>query len=395
MKFLLIPFSWVSLELIKAHAFTGFPWALAGYSLYKVLPLVQIADLTGVYGVSFLVVLWGEFLFEIYFLMKKEISLFRLIPSFLFTCLFTLFSYIYGIERISTIKEVVEKTEKKKVSLIQGNLEQDIKWSPEYTDFTMKVYLSLSQSAIENGAEIIVWPETAVPFFYQHDRRYKHKMKSLVLNSSITLIFGSPAYAREKGEISYRNRIYLIDPDGEEFYYDKLHLVPFGEYIPLKRIFKFAKRFVSAMGDMDAGKEIRLLPYGEHLIGGYICYEAIFPELVRNFKKNGAEIFINITNDAWFGKTSAPYQHISMAAFRSIENRVWTMRCANTGVSALISPYGEIKNPTPIFRRVYTSGEVNFLRIQTFYSRHGDIFPSICLLITSLFLILNLFKKVS
>ncbi len=393
LKFFLIPVSWVFLEFLKARVFTGFPWALIGYSLYKVLPLIQISDITGVYGVSFLVILAGEFLHEIHFaIMKKPISS-GIIFSFLFTFIFTALSYLYGTQRISEIKEVINNSEKKRISLIQGNFEQDIKWSPEYTELTMSVYLSLYRESVENGAEMIVWPETAVPFFYQHDRRYKDLMRNLVINSSTALIFGSPAYTRHKKGISYHNRIYLINRDGKEFYYDKLHLVPFGEYIPLKKIFKFAKRFVSAMGDMDPGREIKLLPYDGHLIGGYICYEAIFPELVRLFKKMGAEIFVNITNDAWFGKTSAPYQHISMAAFRSVENRVWTARCANTGVSALITPYGEIKNPTPIFKRTAISGEVNFLNIPTFYSRNGDVFAWLCVFLTLFFLTLNLIQR--
>jgi len=387
-EFILIPLSWVSLEYLKGHVFTGFPWSLAGYSLYKILPMVQIADITGVYGVSFLILLWAQFLYEICAFLKHK-AIFRIIPSFLITFALTIFSYIYGVQRISFMKELIKNSEKKRVSLIQGNFEQDIKWSPEYTDLTMNVYISLSEEAIKNGAEIIVWPETAVPFFYQNDRRYKDRMKDLVLNSSSALIFGSPAYSREKGEILYHNRIYLINKDGEEFYYDKLHLVPFGEYIPLKKVFKFAKRFVSAMGDMDPGKGIKLLPYQGHLIGGYICYEAIFPELVRLFKKMGAQLFVNITNDAWFGRTSAPYQHISMASFRSIENRVWTMRCANTGVSALITPYGEIKNPTPIFKRTVVSGEVSFSNVKTFYSASGDVFAWCCLGITLIFLILT------
>ena len=387
-KFLLIPLSWTSLEYLKGHVFTGFPWALAGYSLYEILPLVQIADITGVYGVSFLVLLWAELIYEIYTLLKHK-TIFPIIPSFLLTSVVTLFCWIYGIQRISFMKNHFKDVEKKKVSLVQGNFEQDIKWSPEYTDLTMNVYISLSEEAIKKGAEIIVWPETAVPFFYQHDRRYKDRMKNTVLNSSSVLIFGSPAYSREKGQILYHNRIYLINGKGEEFYYDKLHLVPFGEYIPLKKIFKFAKRFVSAMGDMEPGKEIRLLPYQGHLIGGYICYEAIFPELVRLFKKKGAELFVNITNDAWFGRTSAPYQHISMAAFRSIENRVWTMRCANTGVSALITPYGEIKNPTPIFKRAVVFGEVSFSNVKSFYTTYGDVFAWCCLIITLFFLILT------
>ena len=388
-KFLLIPLSWVSLEYLKGHVFTGFPWALAGYSVYKIIPVVQIADITGVYGVSFLLILWGEFIYEIYAFLKSRKFIIPVISSLLLTSIFTLFSYVYGVQRISFIKNLMNNSEKMKVSLIQGNFEQDIKWSPEYTDLTMNVYISLSEEAIKKGAEIIVWPETAVPFFYQNDRRYKDRMRNLVLNSSSALIFGSPAYSREKREILYHNRIYLINQDGEEFYYDKLHLVPFGEYIPLKKIFKFAKRYVSAMGDMDPGKEIKLLPYKGHLIGGYICYEAIFPELVRLFKKMGAELFVNITNDAWFGKTSAPYQHISMAAFRSIENRVWTMRCANTGVSALITPYGEIKSPTPIFKRTEVFGEVNFSNVKTFYSTYGDVFACFSLIITIFFLILT------
>lgn len=389
----ILPSIWVGLEYLRGHAFTGFPWCLCGYSLYKLLPLIQITDITGIYGVSFLVFYWGVLLFESWRMAVERKNFFSFILLSVLTIFLTSGTIIYGVERLGFIRKKMGEAEKIKVGLVQGNFEQDVKWSPEYVDITMNVYLSLSRASRFEGAELIVWPETAVPFFYQHNRIYRNEMLNFVKDSGATLIFGSPAYTRYRGQTLYHNRIYLLNPSGEEFYYDKLHLVPFGEYIPLKKIFKFAKRFVSAMGDMDPGKELKLLPFRGHFIGGYICYEAIFPELVRLFKKKGAELFVNITNDAWFGRTSAPYQHISMAALRSVENRVWTVRVANTGVSAIITPEGKIENPTPIFERKISSGKAGFMKINTFYSLHGDIFAWLNLFLALLFLLAGVLRK--
>lgn len=358
---------WVFLELIKGRAFSGFPWELTGYAFYKLKTLIQISDITGIYGLSFMGVLSGLALYDI--INWKEKRKFASVPLFISSLSIMLF---YGNMKLKEFAN--PKGEKVKVALIQGNFEQDIKWNPFYRKKTMDTYFSLSEKAIKEGVELIIWPETAVPFFYQSNLIYRKRMKEFVKKHGITLIFGSPAYSRIEKKTHFYNRIFLINSKGEEFFYDKIHLVPFGEYVPVSYIFGFAERFFRAVGNMTSGKEFKLLKYKSHLIGGYICYEAIFPELVRIFRKKDAELLVNITNDAWFGKTSAPYQHLSMAILRSVENRAYTVRVANTGISAVITPSGEVLNPTQIFTRTYLVEDVKFTKYQTFYSKYGDVF---------------------
>ncbi len=380
---LFTPCLWVSLEWIRSVFMTGFPWASLGYSQYLFHPLIQIADITGMYGVSFLVVMGNAVIAEV--LISKWGTEPRRLPvlEISVTLILLAVSLGYGFWRIQAVEEKMSMcTTPLQVGLIQGNIRQDEKWTGEYQQKTIDIYQELSRQAASGGAEIIVWPETAAPFFFEleRDKKYADQIRDLAGELELPFCFGSLAYeVAEHGRFDFLNRAYLLSPEGSLLgKYDKIHLVPFGEYVPYQFVFGFVHKMVQAAGNFYPGENFSLLTFprnGEEVkIGSLICYELIFPDLSRKFIKKGANLLVTITNDAWFGRTSAPYQHFSMGVFRSIENRVWLVRAANTGISGVIDPLGRIRSTTEIFTRKFLVESVCPGSFKTFYTFYGDVF---------------------
>lgn len=371
---------WVSLEYARANILTGFPWCLVGYSQESYLSLIQIADVTGVYGISFLVLMANLSLTG--FLARGEGTgiLVQSMEASL-TAILIFSAMAYGHERLSFFQSSTGTSRVMKVALIQGNIDQSVKWEKSYQLSTIEKYISLSDRAMANKPELIVWPETAVPFFLQDESELSQKVISAVRIGGAFLVTGSPAYRRSEKGLSYLNRAYLVKPEqGLSDYYDKVHLVPFGEYVPLKSVLSFVNRLVPAAGDFESGASLSLLDLKGLKAGTIICFEAIFPDISRKLTNNGAEILINLTNDAWFGKTSAPFQHAAMARFRAIENRVPLLRAANTGFSMIVGPTGGIIAGGNIFTEEIIEGEVAIGSYgRSFYTRFGDIFIFILL----------------
>ena len=364
---------WVVLEFVRANVLTGFPWCLAGYSQYRNLPVIQIADLAGVYGISFLIILANAVLYRLLF--KRPLRAVRL--ELAVTLLLAALTLAYGYHRLS---ETPDQVGSLKVTIVQGNIDQSIKWKPSYQAETIEIYRSLTLSSKRFGPDLVIWPETAAPIFFQDGGDPALKILETIRQSGAYFIFGSPAYGRDGDFVHYYNRAYLVSPLGEVIdAYDKVHLVPFGEYVPLKRFLPFVRRLVVSAGDFKPGEKISPLPLPEAGAGILICYESIFPELARTMTRNGAALLVNLTNDAWFGMTSAPYQHFSMAVFRAVENRRPLVRAANTGFSAFINARGEISQTTELFSEAVLSQEPALQRPRlTVYARYGDFFP-LCL----------------
>lgn len=375
------PFIWVSLELLLTHLLTGFPWGLLGYSQYLNLPVIQIADITGVYGISFVIVVVNAGIYRAFERYMDGLS-FRHGRS-VWVAVFVLLSAIgYGYWRLDNQMDTMSL----RVGIAQGNINQDQKWDPEYQRETMDAYLALTRKVSEGGVDLIVWPETAVPFYFQIDETYRPDILKAANEGKSHILFGSPAYEREGKEIRYYNSAFMVTPDMTTAgRYDKMHLVPFGEYVPLKRLLFFVDKLTEGIGDFSTGDSIKVLKMGKSEIGTLICYEGIFPNLSRKSVKEGANLFVNITNDAWFGRTSAPYQHLSMYSLRAVENRVPVVRAANTGVSALIDNKGRIVSMTGMFERGYLKGVIEICNnslCRTFYTRFGDLFAYLCAITT-------------
>lgn len=389
------PGLWVTLELIRTHFLSGLPWMLLGYSQYQWLPVIQIADITSVYGVSFLIVLVNVALAD---LLLWAWHRFRLQPPTRFpwrapaaAVIVFMASLAYG-QAALTHAPSPDTVPSLTVGLIQPNIDQAHKWDQAYRRETLDRYAALTTIAAKN-ADLVLWPEAATPFFFEEEPLYRAEVAVLAHRHGVPLLFGSPALRRyPNGRPYLLNSAYLLSSNGKiAGRYDKRHLVPFGEYIPLhSSVLFFLDKLVEGIGDFEAGTTSTVftpavrpgMPQAK--ISVVICYEVIFPDLVREFVAQGATVMATITNDAWFGDSSAPYQHFAMVVFRAVENRIAFARSANTGISGLIDPSGRIVLATPIFTEQAVSGRLPLRQTQTFYTRYGDVFAYACAIITAL-----------
>jgi apolipoprotein N-acyltransferase len=386
--FIAAPALWTAIELARTYVFSGFPWSLLGYTQYSTLPVVQIADITGVYGVSFLIVMVNAALAD--FVTDK-----KRYPGLVIALAATLCVLGYGSLKLRQ----PEQRTGMRISVVQGNIEQDKKWNPAYQGETMAVYKRLTREALKEQPDLVIWPETSTPFYFSGiaptDQALTADLVAFVKQNRVPLLFGSPTYeVKLNRRIVGRNSAFLLSADGQvEATYHKMHLVPFGEYVPLKSVLFFVERMVQAIGDFQAGDDYAVMrvPYGhsETKLSTVICYEIIFPDLVRRFVDNGAEIITTVTNDAWFGYTSAPYQHFSMAVFRAVENRVPVARAANTGISGFIDAQGHILGSSEIFTEAHLTRTIVPGAEKTFYTRFGDLFSYACVLASLIMLALR------
>ncbi|TYP00032.1 apolipoprotein N-acyltransferase [Geothermobacter ehrlichii] len=373
---LVFPVFWVGCEYLRGWLLTGFPWALLGYSQHPFSLVLQTADLFGVYGVSFLVALVNALLAEIV-LGRKDGHPLPVRSLLAVGCLLAA-ALGYGAWRLDT--PAASPQQGFTVALAQGNIDQAQKWDARFLYETLDIYRRLSRQASRAGAELTVWPESATPFYFQEPGRPRSLVVGAARELGGFLLFGAPAYEREGDRVRFYNSAYLLNAAGEVLgRSDKIHLVPFGEYVPLKWLLPFVDKLVAGIGDFSSGRVMPLKMNGQAL-GVLVCYEAIFPDIARSYVRRGSDLLVNITNDAWFGRSSAPWQHLEMAAFRAVEQRVWLVRAANTGVSALISPTGKVVSHSRLFEPALVVGRVVPGAGPSLYRRIGDVLPFFCLL---------------
>jgi apolipoprotein N-acyltransferase len=401
------PCLWVTLELVRTHLLSGLPWSLLGYSQYRQLDLIQIADHLGVYGVSFLIILANVALAELYLWLMPLFRGFR--PARLPWELVTTSAMLIGLSwAYSTSLIASEGIQRPKttvqVGVVQPNIDQAMKWDQAFREETLRRYDQLTAS-LGYGSDLVIWPEAATPFVYEREPVYQLKLMAMANRAAAPLLFGSPAIRFNADRKPYLlNSAYLLSPDGQLLgRYDKQHLVPFGEYIPLKSsVLFFLDKLVEGIGDFQAGPGPTILSFEQKAshegtaprpvkFGVVICYEVIFPDLVRRMAASGAEFLVTITNDAWFGDSSAPSQHFSMVVFRSVENHLAFARAANTGISGFIDPFGRIIEASPIFTQTALQATIPVRQPYTFYSRHGDVFAYGCMIISVLLCLFGLF----
>lgn len=375
------PATWVALELARTHLLSGFPWLLLGYSQYRVLPLIQIADLAGVYGISFLIVLVNAA--TAVFIEERK----RRMPLLAAIAIAGAVAG-YGLFRIGQ----PDGSGGLRVSVVQGNIEQDRKWDPRYQASVIDAYKRLTLNALEQRPDLVIWPETSLPFYFGSNEppypAHTDDLKRFVRASGTPLLFGSALREVSDNRHILRNSaVFLDEQGGIDDYYTKHRLVPFGEYVPLKNsLLFFVDKLVQAGGDFHSGSEysivgVRSAATGRNIpVSTVICYEIIFPDHVRRFVNDGAAVITTITNDAWFGRTGAPYQHFSMAVLRAVENRVPVARAANTGVSGFIDAKGRILETSDIFTEAVLTRSLAPGTVRTFYTRYGDVFAWLCVL---------------
>lgn len=380
----LLPALWVGLDWLRSVLFTGFPWMDLGYALYKMPVLIQVADLIGHHGVTYLIVFINTLLFLLVSTRpaKRNLPL-LLVPA----CLLTGAVGVYSQLRQSEIDEqqISGETPRMTIGIVQGNIDQSVKWSPSHQTATVQTYESLSNSLMTSRPpSLIVWPETALPF-YPLSGDHMAPLKKLVAGRDLALLTGAPWYEvldRTTKKVKFFNSALLLQPDGE-FHgkYYKTHLVPFGEYVPLKRFLPFLAPLVEAVGDFSVGTIEHPLHWQDARAGVLICFESVFPEFSRQWVKTGANLLINLTNDAWYGKSSAPYHSLAMAVFRAVETRRSLIRSANTGISAFVGPSGTIDLQSEIFVPWAAATEVTLMPGETVWVRYGYLFAPACLFI--------------
>ena len=388
---ILAPVFWTALEYLRTFLFTGFPWQLLGYSQFHRLHIIQISDMFGVYGVSFLVVLINAAIYLLLlFLAGKSWNRYPVVrgqaAAALVVPLLTLALVLgYGHLRITAIDAAMAGAPSTRVAVVQGNIDQARKWDPAFQIGTTKKYIDMTLSAAGQAPDLVVWPETATPFYLESSPKLAAVVLDAISQAKVHLLVGSPSVQGSADQPAYFNSAYLVAPDRTvKGRYDKVHLVPFGEYVPLKWLLSFAGKMVAQVGDFSAGEKGRVLEWGADrpAIGVQICFEIIFPGLCRSLAKHGAGLLINLTNDAWFGTSSAAYQHFSMTLFRAVENRRSLVRCANTGISGFVDPVGRIRGQTALFEDDVKVMPVPALTEITMYTRMGDVLPLVCLIVS-------------
>lgn len=377
-----LPVAWVAFDFIRSYLFSGFSWAMLGHSQFRTLPLIQIADLGGVYGITLLIVLANVVLYRALRAVSGAGVRYP-VKSALILVIFLMATLYYG---FSCLKNNSAQSSKKmmRVALIQGNIPQDIKWSPELRTSTIDTYERLTRKAAKSELDLVVWPESAVPFFFQDEPQHAARIRNLATELGTYLLLGSPAHELRNGRNTFLNSAFLLSPSGETVgRADKMHLVPFGEYVPLGNILTFINKIVVGIGDFAPGENAVPLDAGGTKLGTQVCYEVIFPELARQYVRSGARVLVAITNDAWFGRSSAPYQHLSISIFRAIETRTPLIRAANTGITAIVDQNGHISTMTGIFVEGYRTGEIEPGSGESIYLTIGDAPAWICLLLTA------------
>jgi apolipoprotein N-acyltransferase len=379
------PLLWVALEYLRSFLLTGFPWANLSYSQYLNLPFIQMADITGSYGLSFVIVLVNATLFHT---LRQQVKKRFPFKEVIVTVIILLGFLIYGYIKMESVDRQMVQSPPLKIGLVQGNIDQSIKWDPSFQRETLKIYDKLSSKVAEEKPDLIIWPETATPFFFQDAKEFQPFILDIPKKTHAFLLFGTPSYKIQKGKIDHYNSAYLLSPSGEiAGKYDKIHLVPFGEYVPMQDLLFFIGSLGEGIGDFKSGKEIYNFSLPQGQFGVLICFEIIFPDLCRRFIKKGANFLVTITNDAWFGRTSAPSQHFSIATFRAVENRVFIARAANTGITGIIDPKGKILKKGGIFAEESMNGTIRLSSHKTFYTLYGDLFAWICAILSLLILV--------
>lgn len=377
------PALWIVFEWSRTFFPAAFPWGFLGYSQYRVAPVLQWMDIGGVYGVSALLVLVNATLTEI---VRDGLRRHRGLAAA--TAALLVVALGYGVFRLGAIAKL--DGPELRVGLVQANIAQDEKWRPGLDEAILSKHLELSADAVARGAKLVVWPEAAVPFIFGADPRTA-RLEAFATDAKVALLTGAPGYERRDGdEARPYNQAWLIDSAGaRQGPYDKIRLVPFGEYVPWGGLFGLVQKAVQGIGEFGAGKEHTVFSAPAAAgtdrptpASALICYEAIFPDLTRRFTQAGAALLVNLSNDAWYGRTAAPTQLLAMIAVRAVENRIPLVRATNTGISALVGPTGEIRSATPLFDEAVVVGDVKLVRGFSLYVMLGDwlVYASLVLL---------------
>ena len=361
----LAPIVWVATEYGRLAIFGGFPWVLLGYSQVTVTPVAQLASVTGVFGLSALLTLSAT---ALAWLVLTAGSRRWVAPAAVAALVASI--ALWGHQRVAAA-DLVASGRSLRVGIVQGNVDQGTKWDPARADEIFARYLRLTEEVADQGARLVLWPESSTPFYFEYGAE-SQILRDLARRRGLQLLVGSDQWEQATPPRIY-NAAFLINADGTTGgVYRKVHLVPFGEYVPLKRLLFFASPLVDAVSDFAPGTEVNTLPVTGGPVSTAICYEVVYPGLIREGVQNGSALLTTITNDAWFGRSSAPWQHFAMAAMRSVEQGRYLVRAANTGISGVVDPYGRVALQSGLFVEGAWTADVRLIDEKTVYGQTGD-----------------------
>ncbi|HEY0309041.1 MAG TPA: apolipoprotein N-acyltransferase [Acidobacteriaceae bacterium] len=403
------PFLWVAVELARARI-TGFPWDLLGTAQVDNFLLTQLAPWTGVYGLSFVIVLVNALIAGCWVLRGRVIRL-QVLGVGLLLAAFIVLGGLH-VHRFMPLAADPDQS----ATLLQENLEVGaqagglaVQSSFANVDAMYAEFVRLSlhpvdplaarrEAGLIGPAQLVVWPESPAPF-ETPEPRFDANMTKLAQSAQAPVIAGTIGVVPDPGRMrnfKVYNSAAFFNADGSAAgRYDKVHLVPWGEYVPYKQLFFFASNLTQGVGDFDRGGQRNVFRSGGHVFGTFICYESVFPSEIRQFVLNGAEVLVNISNDGWYGDTAAPWQHMNMVRMRAIENHRWVLRSTNTGITAAIDPYGRVREHAPRHVRTALAVGFSYENELTFYTRYGDVFAWMCAVVTALLMlvaVLHLFQ---
>jgi apolipoprotein N-acyltransferase len=384
---LLSPVLWVAVELARTRI-TGFPWGLLGTTQVDNIPLARIASVTGVYGLSFEIMLVNAALAAAFLVPRDKRK--RLLLATVAAALILQAGSLVPVPALPADRAAV---------LVQANVPilEGADWTKQYFNDTLRDLTEISlASSGSPRPDLIVWPENPAPF-YSSDPLFRDAVSNLARQSNAWLLAGSIGIRNATATPNQPTEIYnsasLVSPNGDWLSrYDKIHLVPFGEYVPFKQIFSFAGGLTKEVGDFSRGTSRAALDAGTKL-GVFICYESIFPDDIRQFANNGAQVLVNISNDGWYGDSGAYAQHLKQSRMRAVENNRWLLLDTNTGVTAAIDPNGRIVASVPRKIRTALRAPYALVNTTTFYTRHGDWFAYACAIISVVALFMRLFVR--
>ena len=377
----LAPAAWVGLDWLRSILLTGFPWMDLGYDLYRQPQMIQVSSLLGHHAVTFAIVTVNAAVYR-FLRRRKAATASRGEAAAMAVAAAVMLAFIIGnVLAGNAIEKKIAAAPKKRIAIVQGNIPQDEKWDPAFQEKTLVKYLRLSLGTVGESPEIIVWPETALPFYPLESPMWRTVEEKLLVPAGVTLVTGAPHRENGASGPRYYNSAFVAGPTGIRGRYDKQHLVPFGEYVPLRRLLFFLSPVVDAIGDFTAGAGGDPLPCKGLRIGVLICFETIFPELAAERTRKGGDMLVDLTNDAWYGMTSAPWQDLAMAVFRAVECRRSMARAANTGFSAFIDPAGRMYRVSPLFAPYAAVHDLPVMKTKSFVVfGHGGRFGPACFL---------------
>ncbi len=383
------PFLWVAVELARERV-TGFPWNLLGTAQVDNISLSRITTWTGVYGVSFEIMLVNVAVAAAFLVPKKKRS--TLLVASLVAA---------AVLQAGRLVDAPALPADHTALLVQENLPVDANWTREAFQRTLRDLAELSVNTSvkptasgagapeskPGGVDLIVWPESPAPFF-TNDPLFREPLSRMARDAHSWVVTGAigstPAMQGGSSAAEVFNSAALISPGGDwTARYDKVHLVPFGEYLPFPRLFAFAGGLTKEVGEFQTGASREPLDAGGTRLGVFICYESVFPSEVRQFANNGAQVLVNLSNDGWYGDSGAYAQHLNQTRMRAIENDRWILSATNTGVTAAIDAYGRTVARLPRKERGALLAPYALSSVTTFYTRHGDWFAGLCAIISA------------